>query len=295
MWGFRSRSRWPRADASVTCIDVSADAVRRILAGDSYISDVPSEKLAQLVADGVLDGDHRPASIADCDDVVLCVPTPLSRNREPDLSYVIDATRTVGRYLRRGHLVVLESTTYPGTTRDELGPVARGGLRARGRRRLPSRDVARAHRPGPRRSHDPHDAEGRRRAHGGLHRARLRAVRARGRHARARRARPRSPSSRSCSRTSSARSTSRSSTSSRCCATGSSSTSGRCSTRPRPSRSGSCRSGRARASAATACRSTRSTSPGRRARSTSRPSSSSSPARSTRTCPTSACRRSRAR
>jgi UDP-N-acetyl-D-glucosamine dehydrogenase len=107
---------------SVTCIDVSADAVRRILAGDSYISDVPSDKLATLVAAGVLTATTDPASVAECDDIVLCVPTPLSRNREPDLSYVMDATRTVGRYLRKGHLVVLESTTYPGTTRDELGP-----------------------------------------------------------------------------------------------------------------------------------------------------------------------------
>jgi UDP-N-acetyl-D-glucosamine dehydrogenase len=95
----------------VTCIDVSANAVARILAGDSYISDVPSEKLARLVAEGLLQATTDPASIVDCDDVVLCVPTPLSRNREPDLSYVMDATRTVGRYLRAGHLVVLESTT----------------------------------------------------------------------------------------------------------------------------------------------------------------------------------------
>jgi UDP-N-acetyl-D-glucosamine dehydrogenase len=107
---------------SVTCIDVSAEAVRRILAGDSYISDVSSEKLGRLVADGSLDATTDPSSVADCDDIVLCVPTPLSRNREPDLSYVMDATRTVGRYLRKGHLVVLESTTYPGTTRDELAP-----------------------------------------------------------------------------------------------------------------------------------------------------------------------------
>jgi UDP-N-acetyl-D-glucosamine dehydrogenase len=106
----------------VTCIDVSQDAVRRIMAGDSYISDVPSERLAELVSAGSLSATTDPASIAECDDIVLCVPTPLSRNREPDLGYVMEATRTVGRYLRAGHLVVLESTTYPGTTRDELAP-----------------------------------------------------------------------------------------------------------------------------------------------------------------------------
>jgi UDP-N-acetyl-D-glucosamine dehydrogenase len=107
----------------VTCIDVSENAVRRLNAGDSYISDVPSETLAALVASGDLHATTDPAVIAECDDVVLCVPTPLSRNREPDLGFVMDATRTVGRFLRKGHLVVLESTTYPGTTRDELGPV----------------------------------------------------------------------------------------------------------------------------------------------------------------------------
>src|SRR6185312_9034703 len=86
-------------------------------------SDVPSEVLAELVASGALLATTDASVIAECDDVVLCVPTPLSRNREPDLGYVLDATRTVGRYLRKGHLVVLESTTYPGTTRDELKPV----------------------------------------------------------------------------------------------------------------------------------------------------------------------------
>src|ERR1700761_8287297 len=98
----------------VTCIDVSENAVSRILAGDSYISDVTSETLARLVGSGALDASTAPSGLADCDDVVLCVPTPLSRNREPDLAFVMDATRTVGRFLRKGHLVVLESTTYPG-------------------------------------------------------------------------------------------------------------------------------------------------------------------------------------
>ena len=124
MSGCRSRSRWPKADGPSTCIDVSAERgathprrrllhLRRAVARSSPSSSPTASCSATT----------DPASIADCDDVVLCVPTPLSRNREPDLSYVMDATRTVGRYLRRGHLVVLESTTYPGTTRDELGPM----------------------------------------------------------------------------------------------------------------------------------------------------------------------------
>jgi UDP-N-acetyl-D-glucosamine dehydrogenase len=107
----------------VTCVDVSENAVQRISAGDSYISDVPSDVLAELVGSDALRATTDYSVVAECDDVVLCVPTPLSRNREPDLAYVLDATRSVGAYLRKGHLVVLESTTYPGTTRDELKPV----------------------------------------------------------------------------------------------------------------------------------------------------------------------------
>jgi UDP-N-acetyl-D-glucosamine dehydrogenase len=109
--------------------DVAEDRVARLAAGQSDIEDVSSERLAALgdrlrpTADG--------AALGDCDAIVICVPTPLASQREPDLSYVRAAVETIAAVLREGHLVVLESTTYPGTTREELLPrLERGGLRA---------------------------------------------------------------------------------------------------------------------------------------------------------------------
>src|SRR5262249_31835682 len=69
-------------------------------------------------------------ALSDVDAIIICVPTPLTKQREPDLSYVLQTGRAVAKHLRRGHLVVLESTTYPGTTAEELKPLLEaGGLR----------------------------------------------------------------------------------------------------------------------------------------------------------------------
>ena len=124
---------------------------------------------------------------------------------------------TVAKILRAGQLVVLESTTYPGTTRERLAPIL-GGVGPQRGRGLPPRVLARAHRPRPDRLHGAHDAEGGRRPHRGLLRARRPSSTASSATTSSPSRAPRSPSSRSSSRTSSARSTSRSSTSSRCLA-----------------------------------------------------------------------------
>jgi UDP-N-acetyl-D-glucosamine dehydrogenase len=91
--------------------------------GRSYIDAVASEELSRLVAAGRFSATDDFSGLADCDVAVICVPTPLTRQREPDLSYVEATVRTIAATLRRGQLVVLESTTYPGTTREVVKPL----------------------------------------------------------------------------------------------------------------------------------------------------------------------------
>jgi UDP-N-acetyl-D-glucosamine dehydrogenase len=120
------------ADAGkrVVLLDVAQDRVDMLNRGESYIEDVPSDVLAQLVSDG-LSATTDFDVVRDADAVLIAVPTPLSRQREPDLSYVKSAVGAVAQRLRKGHLVVLEATTYPGTTRDEVLPILeQSGLRA---------------------------------------------------------------------------------------------------------------------------------------------------------------------
>jgi UDP-N-acetyl-D-glucosamine dehydrogenase len=114
----------------VVGLDVDHRVVERLAAGESSVEDVPSERLAPLLGELIsVTGDH--ALLADCDAVVICVPTPLAHQREPDLAYVDSAGRSLAAVLRAGQLVVLESTTYPGTTRDRLMPLLEeSGLRA---------------------------------------------------------------------------------------------------------------------------------------------------------------------
>src|SRR5918996_907984 len=118
------------ADRSVLLIDVVpklADALNR---GESHIGDVPSDALAALVADGKLAASTNYDLLRDADAILIALPTPLSKQREPDLSIVLSATHEIAKRLRRGHLVVLESTTYPGTTREQLLPILESsGLR----------------------------------------------------------------------------------------------------------------------------------------------------------------------
>jgi UDP-N-acetyl-D-glucosamine dehydrogenase len=111
------------AGCAVLCVEPDARRVARINGGDSYIKDVTSETLKGLIDADLLRATVDYAEVGACDDVILCVPTPLTENREPDLSYITSATKSVAPHLRRGHLIVLESTTYPGTTRDHMGPL----------------------------------------------------------------------------------------------------------------------------------------------------------------------------
>ena len=111
--------------------DIDADKIARLNAGKSYIDAVASEELAGLVAKQRFRATSDSAELANCDVVIICVPTPLSKQREPDLGFVTATARMIARHLREGQLVVLESTTYPGTTEEVVKPILEeGGLRS---------------------------------------------------------------------------------------------------------------------------------------------------------------------
>ena len=111
------------AGHSIVLVDVQQSRVDRLNRGDSYVEDVPSERLKEHVDAGRLRATTDYDEIREADAILIALPTPLSDQREPDLSIVFDATRGIASRLRKGHLVVLESTTYPGTTRDSLKPI----------------------------------------------------------------------------------------------------------------------------------------------------------------------------
>lgn len=109
-------------------IDIDESKVSKLNAGQSYIEHIPADKIAAARQSGFeATTDFR--RVSECDALILCVPTPLNKYREPDMSFVIDTTNALKPYLRAGQVVSLESTTYPGTTEEELLPrVQEGGL-----------------------------------------------------------------------------------------------------------------------------------------------------------------------
>jgi UDP-N-acetyl-D-glucosamine dehydrogenase len=119
------------AGRSVLLIDVSPDLVAALNRGESHISDVPSAELVPLVREGRIRASTEYNELRNADAILIALPTPLSKQREPDLSILIGAVEEIGRRLRNGHLVVLESTTYPRTTREVVLPILeRTGLKA---------------------------------------------------------------------------------------------------------------------------------------------------------------------
>ncbi len=119
------------AGVGVLGLDAVQSKVDLVNAGQSYIEDVPSETLGPLVASGLVRATTSWDALRSVEAVIICLPTPLDDHREPDLSAVLGAAESLAQRLRPGQLVVLESTTYPGTTRDELAPILeRSGLKA---------------------------------------------------------------------------------------------------------------------------------------------------------------------
>src|SRR3954470_1623821 len=108
-------------DLDVVALDVDRTKVDAIGRGESYIEDVASERLAAVASR--IRATTRYADLAETEAVLICLPTPLTQNREPDLGPLLDGGRMLGQVLKAGQLVVLESTTYPGTTREQLAPL----------------------------------------------------------------------------------------------------------------------------------------------------------------------------
>ena len=119
-----------RAGFSVTGIDLSESKVARVNAGDSYVGDVPSSEMAPLVSAGKLRATVDFSAIAGLDTINICVPTPLRKTKDPDMSFIVSACEEIAKYLHPGMLLILESTTYPGTTDELLLPMfEKSGLR----------------------------------------------------------------------------------------------------------------------------------------------------------------------
>ena len=107
----------------VVGIEVDDAVAARVNRGDSHVGDVASEALGPLVAEGRIEATTDADRLAECDAISICVPTPLNKIKDPDLSYVVDAATTIRQRLRPGQLVILESTTFPGTTDDVVRPI----------------------------------------------------------------------------------------------------------------------------------------------------------------------------
>lgn len=111
------------AGFSVTGIDVQVSKVAELNAGRSYIQDVPTETVRQHVESGHLRASTDFSVIADLDTVNIAVPTPLRKTKDPDMSFVVVAAERVAEYMHPGMPIILESTTYPGTTEELLLPM----------------------------------------------------------------------------------------------------------------------------------------------------------------------------
>lgn len=112
--------QFARSGAKVLGLDIDKSKADAIAAGESYIHHISSQQIAEHVQSGRLSASTDFELVEKCNAVVICVPTPLNKNREPDISYIISTAKAIAPYLKAGTLVVLESTTYPGTTDEDL-------------------------------------------------------------------------------------------------------------------------------------------------------------------------------
>ena len=120
-----------RGGAKVVGFDVDEKKVKSLLAGRSYIKHIPSSVVKDMLATGLFDATTNFSRLKTMDCILICVPTPLTKMREPDMTYVQATAETIAKTLRPGQLVVLESTTYPGTTREVMLPILEtSGLKA---------------------------------------------------------------------------------------------------------------------------------------------------------------------
>jgi UDP-N-acetyl-D-glucosamine dehydrogenase len=128
--GLAEAVEFANAGFTVVGFDVDAERVAAVEAGRSYLVDLTDDALRAMVATGRLHAVRDPSRLVDMDIILICVPTPLGKTKAPDLSYILDATQSIRAGLRRGQLIVLESTTYPGTTSEiVLATLGSTGLR----------------------------------------------------------------------------------------------------------------------------------------------------------------------
>jgi UDP-N-acetyl-D-glucosamine dehydrogenase len=112
-----------KAGFSVTGIDISEEKTRRVNAGDSYVGDIPNSTLAPLVQSGKLRATTDFSAVLELDTINICVPTPLRKTKDPDMSFIVSSCQEIARHFHAGMLVILESTTYPGTTEELVLPM----------------------------------------------------------------------------------------------------------------------------------------------------------------------------
>jgi UDP-N-acetyl-D-glucosamine dehydrogenase len=119
--------QFARSGIEVLGLDIDPAKINAITSGKSYIQHIKSEVLQELVAGGKFSASADVSQVREVQAVIICVPTPLNKNREPDISFILRTGESIAPHLTRGTLVVLESTTYPGTTEDELREVLEKG------------------------------------------------------------------------------------------------------------------------------------------------------------------------
>jgi UDP-N-acetyl-D-glucosamine dehydrogenase len=119
------------AGLKVIGFDIDDKKVRTLNSGRSIIKHVPHSRVKRIVKAGLFEATSNMARLKSVDAILVCVPTPLTINREPDMQFIISSTETIAKYLQKGQLIVLESTTYPGTTREVMAPILEStGLKA---------------------------------------------------------------------------------------------------------------------------------------------------------------------
>jgi UDP-N-acetyl-D-glucosamine dehydrogenase len=119
--------QFARSGVTVLGLDIDTAKVAALNQGKSYIKHIPAETVAEVVSSGKFSASTDFSRLRETEAIIICVPTPLNKHREPDLSYILDTGKTIARHLQKGTLVVLESTTYPGTTEEELRKVIESG------------------------------------------------------------------------------------------------------------------------------------------------------------------------
>src|SRR6516162_4190676 len=115
--------QFAKSGVAVLGLDIDTTKVDALNQGKSYIKHIPAEAVAEVVRSGAFSASSDFSRIREVSAIIICVPTPLNKNREPDISYILETGKNIGRYLSKNTLVVLESTTYPGTTDEDLREV----------------------------------------------------------------------------------------------------------------------------------------------------------------------------